>query len=115
MHEWLLNSPIIRLFVIIALGYLVGEIKFPCGFRRRWSAVRRTGLRRMDSFNGTAFRNLRHSGWCCSYIASAFIGAGLFQIFGNSVNALTETGSLASRWELFWCLFLDKFHSLFPD
>jgi AspT/YidE/YbjL antiporter-like protein len=33
MQEWILSSPIVRLFVIIALGYLLGEIKFPGGFR----------------------------------------------------------------------------------
>lgn len=44
MHEWLLNSPIIRLFVIIALGYLVGEIKFPGGFRLGVAGVLFVGL-----------------------------------------------------------------------
>jgi putative transport protein len=44
MHDWLLNSPIIRLFVIIALGYLVGEIKFPGGFRLGVAGVLFVGL-----------------------------------------------------------------------
>lgn len=44
MHEWLLNSPLIRLFVIIALGYLVGEIKFPGGFRLGVAGVLFVGL-----------------------------------------------------------------------
>lgn len=44
MHEWLLNSPVIRLFVIIALGYLVGEIKFPGGFRLGVAGVLFVGL-----------------------------------------------------------------------
>lgn len=44
MHEWLLNSPIVRLFVIIALGYLVGEIKFPGGFRLGVAGVLFVGL-----------------------------------------------------------------------
>jgi len=44
MHHWLLNSPIVRLFVIIALGYLVGEIKFPGGFRLGVAGVLFVGL-----------------------------------------------------------------------
>jgi putative transport protein len=44
MHDWLLNSPIIRLFVIIALGYLVGEIRFPGGFRLGVAGVLFVGL-----------------------------------------------------------------------
>lgn len=44
MHEWLLNSPVVRLFVIIALGYLVGEIKFPSGFRLGVAGVLFVGL-----------------------------------------------------------------------
>lgn len=44
MHDWLLHSPIIRLFVIIALGYLVGEIKFPGGFRLGVAGVLFVGL-----------------------------------------------------------------------
>lgn len=44
MHDWLLNSPIIRLFVIIALGYVVGEIKFPGGFRLGVAGVLFVGL-----------------------------------------------------------------------
>lgn len=44
MHDWLLNSPVIRLFVIIALGYLVGEIKFPGGFRLGVAGVLFVGL-----------------------------------------------------------------------
>ncbi len=44
MHEWLINSPIVRLFVIIALGYLVGEIKFPGGFRLGVAGVLFVGL-----------------------------------------------------------------------
>ncbi len=44
MHDWLLNSPIVRLFVIIALGYIVGEIKFPGGFRLGVAGVLFVGL-----------------------------------------------------------------------
>lgn len=44
MHDWLLHSPLIRLFVIIALGYLVGEIKFPGGFRLGVAGVLFVGL-----------------------------------------------------------------------
>src|SRR6266498_2671745 len=44
MHDWLLNSPIVRLFVIIALGYVVGEIKFPGGFRLGVAGVLFVGL-----------------------------------------------------------------------
>src|SRR6266498_1547775 len=44
MHDWLLNSPIVRLFVIIALGYVVGEIKFPGGFRLGVAGVLFIGL-----------------------------------------------------------------------
>lgn len=44
MHDWLLNSPVIRLFVLIALGYLVGEIKFPGEFRLGVAGVLFVGL-----------------------------------------------------------------------
>jgi putative transport protein len=44
MHEWLFNSPITRLFAIIALGYLVGEIRFPGGFRLGVAGVLFVGL-----------------------------------------------------------------------
>ena len=44
MHDWLLNFPIVRLFSIIALGYLVGEIKFPGGFRLGVAGVLFVGL-----------------------------------------------------------------------
>ena len=44
MHDWLLNSPIVRLFVIIALGYVFGEIKFPGGFRLGVAGVLFVGL-----------------------------------------------------------------------
>ena len=44
MHDWLLNSPIMRLFVIIALGYVLGEIKFPGGFRLGVAGVLFVGL-----------------------------------------------------------------------
>jgi putative transport protein len=44
MHEWLEHSPIARLFAIIAVGYLVGEIRFPGGFRLGVAGVLFVGL-----------------------------------------------------------------------
>ncbi|MGV3773899.1 MAG: aspartate:alanine exchanger family transporter [Verrucomicrobiales bacterium] len=44
MDEWLLHFPVARLFAIIALGYLLGEIKFPGGFRLGVSGVLFVGL-----------------------------------------------------------------------
>jgi putative transport protein len=43
MHNWF-SSPIIRLFVIIAMGYVVGEIRFPGGFRFGVAGVLFVGL-----------------------------------------------------------------------
>ncbi len=44
IHEILLHSPMARLFAIIALGYLVGEIRFPGGFRLGVAGVLFVGL-----------------------------------------------------------------------
>lgn len=44
LHHWILHTPIARIFVIIALGYLVGEIRFPGGFRLGVAGVLFVGL-----------------------------------------------------------------------
>lgn len=44
MYDWLINAPLSRLFLIIAIGYLVGEIKFPGGFRLGVAGVLFVGL-----------------------------------------------------------------------
>lgn len=33
LHDWLGAVPIVHLFVIIAAGHLLGEVRFPGGFR----------------------------------------------------------------------------------
>lgn len=44
LHDWLFAVPIVRLFVIIAAGYLLGEIRFPGGFRLGVAGVLFVGL-----------------------------------------------------------------------
>lgn len=44
LHDWLFTLPIVRLFVIIAVGYLLGEVRFPGGFRLGVAGVLFVGL-----------------------------------------------------------------------
>lgn len=43
-HDWMFALPIVRLFVIIAIGYLLGEVRFPGGFRLGVAGVLFVGL-----------------------------------------------------------------------
>lgn len=44
LHQWLESSVLLRLFLIIALGYLLGDLKLPGGFRFGVAAVLFIGL-----------------------------------------------------------------------